>query len=48
MPVKVVKKDGKWAIVETATGHVKGFSDSKRKAHISASYRNAAWKRKHG
>lgn len=49
MPVKVVKKPVKgpkdWAIVEVATGKVKGRSTSKAKAQSSANARNAA---KHG
>lgn len=46
MPVSVRKRDHGWVIVETATGKVKGHSASKRKAEISASYRNRAHKRK--
>jgi len=49
MPVHVEKaKDHGWVIIETATGKVKGHSSPKKKAEISASYRNAAWKKKKG
>ena len=51
--VKVQKaKGGGWDIVEVATGKIKGHSDTKQKAEISASYRNKAYKKtlskKHG
>ena len=47
MPVTVQKHGNKWAIVEKATGKVKGTSTSKAKAQASANARNAAgygWK----
>lgn len=47
MPVKVRKAKNGYAITDR-DGTVKGRSDSKRKAMISAYYRNRAWKRKHG
>ena len=46
MPVMVKKCGDKWCIVEKATGKVVGHSDTKLKAHISAGYRNRAWKKK--
>jgi hypothetical protein len=47
MPVIVRKNPkGGWDIVEKATGKVKGHSDTKKKANISASYRNRAYKKK--
>ncbi len=49
MPVTVRKSGTKWAIVEKATGKVKGYSTSKAKAQSSARARNAAlhgWKLK--
>lgn len=51
MPVHVrSKKQGEkgkpWKIVEDVTGKVVGESDDKQKAEISASYRNAAHKKK--
>lgn len=50
MPTKVRKGKGKkpYKIVEKATGKVVGSSTSKKKASISAGYRNAAHKRKMG
>ncbi len=47
MPDTVRKAGNRWAIVEKATGKVKGYSDSKAKAQASANARNAArhgWK----
>lgn len=47
MPVKVVKsKKGGWDIVEVRTGKKKAHSKTKKKAIISAAYRNKAYKRK--
>jgi len=49
MPVSVRKsrrKSGGWDIVNTRTGRIEGHSSSKRKAEISAGYRNRAHKRK--
>jgi hypothetical protein len=45
MPARVVKRGSKWAIVGP-TGKTYGKSTTKRKAKISASYRNRASKRK--
>lgn len=42
MPVHVEKRGKKYAIIETATGTVKGYSTTRKKAQISASYRNQA------
>lgn len=42
MPVVVQKRGKRWAIVEKATGRVKGHSTSKAKAQASARARNAA------
>lgn len=47
MPVSVRKRGNKYVIVEKS-GRVVGRSDSRRKAEISASKRNAAHRRKHG
>lgn len=49
MPVKVVKRVGKrpYKIVEKS-GKVVGSSTTRRNAEISASKRNAAFKRKRG
>lgn len=45
MPVVVRKRGSRWAIVEKASGKVKGYSSSKAKAQASANARNAS---KHG
>lgn len=42
MPVRVEKHGGGFVIVETATGHVKGHSTSRKAAAASARIRNAA------
>jgi hypothetical protein len=44
MPYTVRKQGSKYAIVNKNTGKVAGRSSSKRKARISASYRNRAHK----
>lgn len=47
MPVSVRKsRKGGYDIVETATGKVKGHSETRAKAEYSAHIRNAASKRK--
>lgn len=46
MPVRVVKRGTRYAIVETATGEVKGTSASKRDAQASARIRNEAHRSK--
>ena len=48
MPVHVKKQGSKYLIVETATGKTVGTSDTRKKAEISASKRNAAHKGKKG
>ena len=45
MPTTVRKKGNRYAIVEKATGKVKGYSTSRAKAQSSSNARNAA---KHG
>jgi hypothetical protein len=42
MPYSVRKSGKRYAIVNTQTGKVAGYSRSKRKANISASIRNRA------
>jgi len=42
MPYTVQKHGRRYAIVHAVTGKVVGHSDTKRKAHISASIRNRA------
>jgi len=42
MPVHVEKRGKKWVIIETATGKVKGHSDTKENAEASARARNWA------
>lgn len=48
MPVTVRKGTGKrpWKIVERSSGRVVGSSTTKKRAEISAGYRNAAHRRK--
>lgn len=49
MPYHVRKvKDGKWAIVNSLTGHVTGHSSTKANASRSASVRNQAHAGKKG
>lgn len=47
MPVSVRKRGKKYVIAEKS-GRVVGTSDSRKKAEISASKRNAAHRRKRG
>lgn len=46
MPVTVRKVGNRFAIVEKATGKVKGHSTSRAKAEASARARNAAHRKK--
>lgn len=43
MPVHVEKRGKKYVIVETATGKIKGHSDNRKNAEISAWKRNQAY-----
>jgi hypothetical protein len=45
MPYAARKKGSRWAIVNTNTGRVAGYSRTKRKAAISASIRNGTHRR---
>ena len=40
MPYGVRKAGRRWAIVNRGNGHIAGYSNTKRKASISASIRN--------
>ena len=42
MPYTARKRGKRWAIVNTATGKVAGYSNSRKKAKVSASIRNRA------
>jgi len=46
MPYTVRKSGSRYAIVNRNTGKVAGYSSSKRKAAISASYRNRGHKKR--